>query len=121
MMLTRRFEVCAYRHCKNEFRPRREMQRFCSEVCRKAYSYDTTRTSKKPRRRTLRSVETLSGSNIPESLESVEKHEKKVGSTVSYKGVTLVQRCGIEVPSTTNIEDEQLRYIIELEQGNARG
>jgi hypothetical protein len=102
-------EKCAYRHCNNEFRPRRELQRFCSEVCRKAYNYDVTRTSKKPRKRALRSVETLPGSGI---LASVEKHEKKVGKTVSYRGsVTLVQRCGIEVPSTTDITDEELRDI----------
>jgi hypothetical protein len=73
-----------------------------------------TPTAKKPRKRALRSVETLPGSGI---LGSIEKHEKKVGKTVSYRGaVTLVQRCGIEVPTTTNIEDEQLRYIIDLER-----
>ncbi|GAH44371.1 unnamed protein product [marine sediment metagenome] len=31
-------EVCAYRHCANEFRPKREAQRFCSPRCREAAS-----------------------------------------------------------------------------------
>jgi hypothetical protein len=52
-MLSPKLEVCAYRHCKNEFRPKREAQRFCSERCRKDYHYDVTRTSKKRRKRRL--------------------------------------------------------------------
>ncbi len=108
-------EVCAYRHCSNEFLPKREAQRFCSNACRKAYNYDVTRTSKKPRKRALRSVETLPGSG---TLGSVQKREKDIDRTVLYRrGVTLVSRCGIEVPTTTDIEDEDLRDIIRLERG----
>ncbi len=55
-------QVCAYLHCNNEFRAQREAQRFCSERCRKAWHYDINRTSKKPRKRALKSVENLSGS-----------------------------------------------------------
>jgi predicted nucleic acid-binding Zn ribbon protein len=56
MMLTRRFEVCAYRHCTNEFRPKREAQRFCSPRCREAYRYDIKRAAsgtKKARKKHL--------------------------------------------------------------------
>ena len=107
--------VCAYRDCNNEFQPQREHQRFCSQRCRKAYNYDVTRTSKKPRKRALKSVETLPSSRIP---GSVKKHEKNAGKTVSYRrGVTLVTRCGIEVPTTTDIDDDELRQIIRLERG----
>ena len=108
-------EVCAYRHCKNEFRPQREHQRFCSKTCRKASHYALNRTSKKPRKRALKSVENFPGSVIP---GSVEKHGKKLGETVPYRrGVTLVTRCGIEVPTTTDIEDDELRYILRSERG----
>ena len=107
--------VCAYRDCSNEFRPQREHQRFCSQTCRKAYNYDVTRTSKKPRKRALKSVETLPSSGIP---GSVEKHGKKLGETVPYRrGVTLVTRRGIEVPTTTDIDEDELRYIIRSERG----
>ena len=107
--------VCAYRHCKNEFRPQRENQRFCSKRCRKAFNYDVTRTSKRPRRRALKSVENFPGSSIP---GSVEKHEKRGEGTASYKWhVTLTKRCGIEVPTTTDIDDNALRYILRLERG----
>jgi len=54
--LTPRFQVCVYRHCDNEFRPKREAQRFCSQRCRDAYRYDTTRANqghKKARKRHL--------------------------------------------------------------------
>ena len=108
-------EVCAYRHCKNEFRPQREHQRFCSKRCRKAYNYDVTRASKKPRKRALKSVENFPGSSIP---GSVEKHENSAGKTAPYKGhVTLAKRCKIEIPTTTDIEDDELRRIIRLERG----
>ena len=106
--------VCANRHCKNEFRPQRESQRFCSETCRKDSHYALNRSSKKPRKRALKSVGKLPGSGIP---GSVEKREKKIGKTASYRrGVTLVRRCGIEVPTTTDIEDDELRRIIRLER-----
>ncbi len=108
-------EICAYRHCNNEFRPKREAQQFCSQRCRKAWYYDINRTSKKPRKRALKSVENLSGCVIP---VSVQKREKDIDRTVLYRGgVTLVSRCGIEVPTTTDIEDEELRDIIRLERG----
>ena len=107
--------VCAYRDCSNEFRPQREHQRFCSKRCRKAYNYDVTRTPKKPRKRALKSVENFPGSGIP---GSVEKHEKKAVDTASYRGgVTLTKRCGIEIPTTTDIDEDELRHIIRLERG----
>ena len=109
-------EVCAYRHCKNEFRPQREHQRFCSKTCRKASHYALNRTSKKPRKRALKSVETLPSSKIP---ESVKKHEKKHEKTAFYKGhaTPLTRRCGIDVPMTAEIDDDELRQIIRLEGG----
>ena len=108
-------ETCAYRYCSNEFRPKREAQRFCSPRCRKAYNYDATRTSKKPRKRALRSVEKFAGGGIP---GSVQKYEKTSVKTVPYRrGVALEKRCGVEVPTTTDITDDELRYIIRLESG----
>ena len=107
--------VCAYRDCSNEFRPQREHQRFCSQRCRKAYNYDVTRTSTKPRKRALKSVENFAGSGIP---ESVQKHEKRGEKTVPHRrGVTLEKRCKVEVPTTTDIDDDELRRIIRLERG----
>ena len=107
--------VCANRDCKNEFRPQRENQRFCSETCRKDSHYALNRSSKKPRKRALKGVENLLGSYIP---GSVEKHEKSDGKTVPHRrGVTLEERCGIQVPTTTDIDDDALRYIIRLERG----
>ncbi len=53
------------------------------------------------------------------TLEStVQKREKDIDRTLLYRGdVTLVSRCGIEVPTTTDIEDEELRDIIRRERG----
>ena len=111
----RELAVCANRHCSKEFRPQRENQRFCSETCRKDSHYALNRSSKKPRKRALKSVENFPGSGIP---GSVEKHEKSDGETASCKGhVTLAKRCGIEVPTTTDIDDDELRQIIRLERG----
>ncbi len=52
----REVEICAYRYCSNEFRPKREAQRFCSKRCRDAYRYDIKRAEKgikKARKRRL--------------------------------------------------------------------
>ena len=32
--------ICAYRNCKNEFRPKNEGHRFCTRECQNAYTYD---------------------------------------------------------------------------------
>mgnify|MGYP001820922237 CR=1 FL=1 len=107
-------EVCAYRHCTNEFRPKREAQRFCSKRCRDAYRYDITRAEKgvkKARKRRL-------GYTLP---GSAEKGAKKANKTVPYKGGVdpyfVVRGFGVETPSTSDIDDELLRYIIRLERG----
>ena len=111
----RELAVCSNRHSSKEFRPQREHQRFCSETCRKDSNYALKRTSKKPRKRTLKSVEKLPGSPIPGSVQNYEKTSAK---TVPYRrGVTLVTRCGIEVPTTTDITDDELRQIIRRERG----
>jgi predicted nucleic acid-binding Zn ribbon protein len=113
MMLTRRFEVCAYRHCTNEFRPKREAQRFCSPRCREAYRYDIKRAAsgtKKARKKHL-------GLTL---LGSAEKGAKRSNKTVLYKkGVDpyfVVQGFGIETPSTSDIDPELLRYIVRTER-----
>ena len=104
-------EVCAYRHCYNVFRPKREVQRFCSQRCRDAYRYDIKRAEKgvkKARKRHL-------GSALP---ARAEKGGKTLIKTVSYKsGIPLEKRCGVEVPTTTDIDDDELRRIIRLERG----
>ena len=114
MMLTRRFEVCAYRNCSNEFRPKRELQRFCSPRCREAYRYDNKRAEKgvkKARKRRLG----------PGTLRSAEKGTKKSNKTVRYKaGVDpyfVVQGFGIETPSTSDIDPELVHYIVRIERG----
>ena len=107
-------EVCAYRHCKNEFQPKRELQRFCSQRCRDTYRYDIRRAEKgvkKARKRRL-------GSTLPGSAENGRKRSKK---TVPYKeGVDpyfVVKGFGVETPSTSDIDPELVRHIVKIERG----
>ncbi len=106
-------EICAYRHCNNEFRPKREAQRFCSQRCRDAYRYDIKRAEKgvkKARKRHL-------GHALPGSAEKGEKSSKK---TVLYKqGVDayfVVKGFGVETPSTSDIDPDLVRHIIKIER-----
>ena len=108
-------EVCAYRHCNNEFKPKREAQRFCSQRCRDAYRYDIKRAekgAKKARKRRL-------GSTLPGSAEKGAKTSTK---TVQYKeGVDpyfVVKGFGIETPSTSDLDPELVRYMVRLERGD---
>jgi hypothetical protein len=108
-MLTRRFEVCAYRHCSNEFRPKRELHRFCSEKCRKDYHYDITRTSKKRRKRRL-------GAGV---LGSVENSEKRSTKTASYRegaGPSIALKSGRPIVDLIGIDPKLLRKIIRIER-----
>ena len=107
-------EVCAYPHCKNEFRPKREAQRFCSKRCRDAYRYDIKRAEKgvkKARKRHL-------GLTLPRSAEKGAERSKK---TVLYKeGVDpyfVVKGFGVETPSTSDIDPELVRHIVKIERG----
>ena len=109
-MLSTKLEVCAYRHCDNEFRPKREAQRFCKEKCRKDYHYDITRTSKKRRKRRL-------GAGV---LGSVERGEKRSTKTTSYgTGVdpSIALKSGRPVVDLVGIDPKLLRKIIEIEVG----
>ncbi len=105
-------EKCAYRHCENEFRPKRELQRFCSKRCREAYHYDEKRRAqglKKPRKRHLRTG----------TLGSMENGEIKSTKTAIYRDdVSIVKAThSIEVPSTSDIDPELLRVIVRMECG----
>jgi predicted nucleic acid-binding Zn ribbon protein len=109
-MLSPKLEVCAYRHCKNEFRPKREAQRFCSERCRKDYHYDVTRTSKKRRKRRL-----WAG-----VLGSVETEVNSLRRSISYEeGVhpSIALKCGPPVVDLVGIDPELLALIVKIECG----
>ena len=118
-MLTRRFEVCAYRHCNNEFRPKREAQRFCSETCRKAYHYDTTRASKKRRKRRLKAVCTAANESLGGGiLRSVEKNKKRSTKTATYRGgvdPSAVLKSRRPIVDLVGIDPKLLREIIKIE------
>jgi hypothetical protein len=110
-------EVCAYRHCANEFRPKREAQRFCSPRCREAYRYDQKLLKQGGRER----LEARKRRLGPGTLRSAEKGAKKSNKTVLYKtGVDpyfVVQGFGIETPSTSDIDADLLRDIVKIERG----
>jgi predicted nucleic acid-binding Zn ribbon protein len=80
MMLTRRFEVCAYRHCTNEFRPKREAQRFCSPRCREAYRYDQ-KLLKQGGRERLEARKKRLGQGHLKARKKQEKAQQKQSST----------------------------------------
>ena len=114
MMLTRRFEVCAYRHCTNEFRPKREEQRFCSPRCREAYRYDQKLLKQGGRER----LEARKRRLGPGTLRSAEKELKRSTKTMRFReGITLVRGShSIEVPSPSDINPELVRHIVRLER-----
>lgn len=69
----RRDEQCAYRHCKELFHPVRANQRFCSQRCRKAYSYDLERAEagiKGPRKKRLQAPVTASATPVAGSAQT---------------------------------------------------
>jgi len=113
-------EVCAYRNCSNEFRPKRELQRFCSPRCREAYRYDQKLLKQGGRER----LEARKRRLGPGTLRSAEKGAKSSEKTVLHKaGVDpyfVLQGFGIETPSTSDIDPELLRHIVRLER-NSRG
>jgi hypothetical protein len=116
MMLTRRFEVCAYRNCRNEFRPKRELQRFCSPRCREANRYDQKLLKQGGRER----LEARKRRLGPGTLRSAEKWAERSKKTALYKeGVDpyfVVKGFGVETPSTSDIDRELLRYIVRTER-----
>jgi hypothetical protein len=110
-------EVCAYRNCSNEFRPKRELQRFCSPRCREAYRYDQKLLKQGGRER----LEARKRRLGPGTLRSAEKGAKSLEKTVLYKeGVDpyfVVKGFAIETPTTSDIDPELLRDIVRLERG----
>ena len=66
-------ERCAYRHCKETFRPARSDHRFCSQRCREAYAYDLKRAEagiKGPRKKRLQARATPSATPVAGSVEN---------------------------------------------------
>ena len=66
-------ERCAYRHCKETFRPVRPHHRFCSQRCRDAYAYDLKRAEagiKGPRKKRLQTHVTPSATAVAGSAEN---------------------------------------------------
>ena len=106
-------EFCAYRNCRNEFRPKRELQRFCSPRCRDAYHYDL-KLLKQGGRERLEARKRHLGPGTPRSAENGAERSTK---TIGYGPYFVVKGFGIEVPSTTDIDPELLRYIVRIERG----
>ena len=111
----RPFEECVYKHCNNLFRPKRELQRFCSPRCREAYRYDQ-KLLKQGGRERLEARKRHLGPGTPRSAEEGAERSTK---TIGYGPYFVVKGFGIETPSTTDIDLELLQYIVHIERGEA--
>ena len=105
------WEVCAHRRCSNEFRPKREQQRFCSDACRKAVHYDLNRTSRTPRKKRLKppsgaatAAPSPSWAQVPRSVQSGKKTpsssvaNNRVVDLVGVDRTLLAKIIEVEVP-----------------------
>ena len=108
-------EGCVYRHCTNEFRPKREAQRFCSPRCREAYRYDQKLLIQGGRER----LEARKRHLGPGTPRSAEKTGKRSTETIGYRegiGPSIALKSGLPaVVDLVGIDLKLLRKIIEIE------
>jgi hypothetical protein len=115
-------EVCAYRHCNNEFRPKRQVQRFCTQRCRDAYRYDTSPASRRPMRASQRPKKARKRHLWTGTLRSAENGGKRQTKTIGYRevvGPSIGLKSGRPVVDLIGIDAELLRKIIEIECGDS--
>jgi hypothetical protein len=114
---------CAYRHCKETFRPTRSDHRFCSQRCREAYAYDLKRVEagvKGPRKKRLQTHVTHPATPLAGSVENAPFYSSN--STPCKSTQPLAFRVPLDVlgrghrwPAASSIDQRVVAEILRRE------